>query len=303
LSFLGWADIVDKLIGSFGEPSVSDSRFFKPPRMTDPDFAAALAAHGYELTDTQAERIEAYVKLLWHWNESINLTRHTTWDLFVGRDLRDCLELASLIDPGEDVLDLGSGGGVPGIPLAILRPDVRVSLSESVGKRAKVLDEIVSELHLPVAVYEARGQELLFDFRFTTLVSRAVGSLMKLVQWVEPHWESLDRMLVIKGPKWVQERGEARHHGVLSGVNLRVAKSYPLGGSTVEQIGDSAGDATGEEASEGVILQIWPRGRELPAKLGTFVDSGPQGGAATEKIVDSPDESVSDSAGEENDVS
>lgn len=235
--------------------------------MIDPAFAAALAAHGYELPAEQAERLEAYVKLMWQWNESINLTRHTTWDLFVGRDLRDCLELAALIQPGEDVLDLGSGGGVPGIPLAILRPDVRVSLSESVGKRAKVLDEMVSDLNLPVPVYAARGQELLEDFRFTTLVSRAVGSLRKLCEWVAPHWESIDRMLVIKGPKWVEERGEARHHGALTDVNLRVAKSYPLGGSTPEPSDETAVEGMGE----GVILQIWPRGRELPEQLGTML--------------------------------
>src|SRR5690606_27622529 len=114
-------------------------------------------AHGYEMPDPMAEQIEQYARLLWQWNEQVNMTRHTTWELFVGRDLRDCLQLAELIMPGEEVLDLGSGGGVPGIPLAILRPDVKVSLAESVGKRARILDEMVSELSLPVSVYAARG--------------------------------------------------------------------------------------------------------------------------------------------------
>lgn len=215
--------------------------------MIDPEFASALAAHGYEMPEPMAQQIEQYARLLWQWNEQVNMTRHTTWELFVSRDLRDCLQLAELILPDEEVLDLGSGGGVPGIPLAILRPDVKVSLAESVGKRAKILDEMVSELGLPVSVYAARGEELLEDFRFTTLVSRAVGSLRKLCQWVEPHWDSVDRMLAIKGPKWVEERGEARHHGVMSNLQMRVAASYPLG----------------EGDSEGVILQIWPKGREL----------------------------------------
>jgi 16S rRNA (guanine527-N7)-methyltransferase len=220
--------------------------------MIDPEFSAALQKNGYELDAAQAERIEAYVRLVWTLNESINLTRHTTWGLFVERDLRDCLQLSKLIATDEDVLDLGSGGGVPGIPLAILRPDIRVSLAESVGKRAKVLDEMVSDLNLPIAVYSARGEELLEDFRFSTLVSRAVGSLRKLCEWVEPHWESLDRMLIIKGPKWVEERAEARHVGVLKGVNLRIAASYP----------------PGDGENEGVILQIWPKGRELAKRFG-----------------------------------
>lgn len=221
--------------------------------MIDPEFSAALEKNGHELDAALAERIEAYVRLVWTLNESINLTRHTTWELFVERDLRDCLQLSKLIATDEDVLDLGSGGGVPGIPLAILRPDIRVSLAESVGKRAKVLDEMVSELNLPIAVYSARGEELLEDFRFSTLVSRAVGSLRKLCEWVAPHWESLDRMLIIKGPKWVEERAEARHLGVLKAVNLRVAASYPLG----------------DGENEGVILQVWPKGRELPKRFGS----------------------------------
>lgn len=215
--------------------------------MLDPEFDAALKHYGFDLPEETAVRIEAYAQLMWQWNEQLNLTRHVTWDKFVGRDLRDCLQLAPLIAAGEDVLDLGSGNGIPGIPLAILRPDVNVSLAESVAKRAKVLDEMVADLSLPVAVYEARGEDILEDFRFTTVVNRAVGSLRKLCQWVEPHWTSIDRMLLIKGPKWVDERGEARHYGVLNDLQLRVAASYPLG----------------EGDSEGVILQIWPKGREL----------------------------------------
>ncbi len=234
-----------------GSPSPPDNRAAPPTLngpcnlafMIDPEFASALRSHGYELPDATAERIEAYVRLLWRWNEQLNLTRHDTWEKFVSRDLRDCLHLAPLIQPGEDVLDWGSGGGVPGIPLAILRGDVNVALAESVGKRAKVLDEMASELSLPIAVYSARGEDLLEDFRFTTVVSRAVGSLLKLCQWVEPHWSSIDRMLVIKGPKWVEERGEARHHGALKSLQLRVAASYPLG----------------EGESEGVILQVSPK--------------------------------------------
>jgi 16S rRNA (guanine527-N7)-methyltransferase len=212
----------------------------------DPEFADALQAHSVELAEPAALKLQHYVQLMWEWNEKLNLTRHTTWDLFVGRDLRDCLQLAQLLEPGEEVLDLGSGNGIPGIPLAILRPDIEVALAESVAKRANVLSEIVAELELPVPVYGARGEDLLEDFRFSTVVARAVGSIAKFCRWVEPHWTNIDRLLLIKGPKWVEERGEARHLGVLKGLQLRRVATYPLG--------DDAG-------SEGAILQIWPSGR------------------------------------------
>ncbi len=211
----------------------------------DPEFTAALQAHSIELAPEVAERMEAFAKAMWRWNEQLNLTRHTTWDLFVSRDLRDCVQLAPLLQPGEEVLDLGSGNGVPGIPLSILRPDINVALAESVKKRANVLGEIIDELGLPVTVYGARGEDLLQDFRFSTIVARAVGSISKFCRWVEPHWASIDRLLLIKGPKWVEERGEARHHGLLKNLQLRRVVHYPLG--------DDAD-------SEGVILQIWPSG-------------------------------------------
>ena len=94
-------------------------------------------------------------------------------------------------------------------------------------------------------VYGARGEHLLDDFRFTTIVARAVGSIAKFCRWVEPHWTNVDRLLLIKGPKWVEERGEAKHHGVLAGLQVRRVLSYPLGD---------------QEESEGVVLQVWPKG-------------------------------------------
>jgi len=207
----------------------------------EPEFAEALERHSWEIDESVAMRLQEFAQVMWEWNEQLNLTRHTTWDLFVGRDLRDCFQLAPLLEPGEEVLDLGSGNGVPGIVLAILRPDVEIALAESVGKRAKVLSEIVSQLGLPVAVYAARGEDLLDDFRFSTIVARAVGSIGKFCRWVEPHWSSVGRLLLIKGPKWVEERGEARHMGVMHDLKLRKVASYPLGDDT---------------DSEGVILQI-----------------------------------------------
>jgi 16S rRNA (guanine527-N7)-methyltransferase len=250
-------------------------------------FEAALERYGMQFDEPLHSALRQYAEVMWRFNEQINLTRHTTWDLFVGRDLRDCLQLAHLIQPDEIVLDLGSGNGVPGIPLAILRPDLEVSLAESVGKRAKVLDELVTELGLTVPVYAARGEDLLEDFRFTTIVSRAVGSLLKFCRWVEPHWSSFDRLLLVKGPRWVQERGEARHHGALKSLDLRVLAKYPLGlpysELTYSELTDedpasddpaetSADDSTicgggpeaepeSESEGQGVILQLSRKGR------------------------------------------
>lgn len=211
----------------------------------EPEFAAVLQSNAIDLDPDVALRLQQFAQVMWKWNEQLNLTRHTTWDLFVSRDLRDCVQLAPLLNASEEVLDLGSGNGVPGIPLAIMRGDIEVSLCESVQKRAKILSEIVSALGVPVPVYAARGEDLLGDFRFHTIVARAVGSIAKFCRWVEPHWANFDRILLIKGPKWVEERGEARHLGLMQQLELRKVAEYPLGD---------------DGASNGVILEIRHKG-------------------------------------------
>ena len=224
--------------------------------VADDEFLAQLERHGIDLPPPTIEPLRAYATAMWARNEQINLTRHTTWDLFVGRDLRDCIHLANLLEAGEDVLDLGSGNGIPGIPLAILRPDVVVSLAESVTKRAKVLDELVQELGLPVGVFAARGEHLLEDIRFTTIVSRAAGSVHRVCSWLNPNWPSAGRLLLVKGPRWVTERGEARHLGSLKGLDLRVAARYPL--VSPGAVDPQTSPPEDEESAQGVILQIRP---------------------------------------------
>lgn len=211
------------------------------PAPTDPAPAAAapseetlaevLARFQYELPEEQIEQLDAYRRELWAWNEKMNLTRHTTLEKFVTRDVGDSLELANLLDEGERVLDVGSGGGVPGVILAIARPDLKVSLCESVAKKAQALDQMVTTLGLNVKVYAARAEDLLEATSFDTLVARAVAPMRKLLYWLAPRWDAFDRLLLIKGRNWVAERGEARHHGLLKPLELRKAAEYVTRGA------------------------------------------------------------------------
>jgi 16S rRNA (guanine527-N7)-methyltransferase len=166
----------------------------------------------------------------------MNLTRHDTYEKFVARDVTDSLQLAKLLQPDEEILDVGTGGGVPGIPLAILRPDLQVSLCESVAKKAKAVDDIVKQLKLPIPVYHDRAENVLEDFRFTSLVVRAVAPLPKILRWFESHWASIGRLLLVKGPQWVNERAEARHLGLFANLSLRRRSSYVIPGSDAESV-------------------------------------------------------------------
>jgi len=190
------------------------------------EVAAPLA-----ITDIQDEtwtKIAEYCIQIWSWNQSINLTRHTTPELFVKRDLLDSRHLAKLLEPNEEILDIGTGGGVPGVLVAILRPDVQVTLCDSVAKKAVVMQRVVDQLQLKVPVYPLSVQKVLEDFRYDSLTARAVGPLIRLCTWLQDDWHKFRRLLAIKGPKWVEERGEARHKGVLKNIELRRVAAYNM---------------------------------------------------------------------------
>ena len=201
------------------------------PSFEGDTLAAALARHNIELTEEQTALLDRYRAALWDWNEKLNLTRHTTFEKFVGRDVVDSLAFAEFLETGERVLDVGTGGGVPGVILAIARPDLSVELCESVAKRAKAVGEILTEAGLTVPMHHARAEDLLEQQVFDVLVVRAVAPLAKLLTWFAPRWNSIGRLLVLKGPAWVEERGEARHLGLMHDVQLRKLAEYPLPGT------------------------------------------------------------------------
>jgi 16S rRNA (guanine527-N7)-methyltransferase len=185
-----------------------------------------LRADGIETSGEQVELLDRYRRLLWSWNERLNLTRHTTLEKFVGRDVLDSFQLSRLLERGERVLDVGTGGGVPGVVLAILRPDVSVSLCESTQKKARAVEAFVGELGLAVPVFATRAEEVLEMSTFDTLVARGLASLRKVLTWLSPHWDAFDRLLLVKGPSWAEERTEARHRSLLRGLDLRKAATY-----------------------------------------------------------------------------
>jgi 16S rRNA (guanine527-N7)-methyltransferase len=219
-----------------GEQTVSE--------IVNDSLAAALARHHFALPEEQAQQLDRYARLLWEWNEKLNLTRHTDYEKFVARDVLDTLELSKLLRAGEEVLDVGTGGGVPGVVLSIVRPDLQVTLCESVGKKAAAVEQIIRQLKLETPLYPNRAEEVLEDSRFDACVARAVGPLAKFCVWFKDHWASIGRLLAIKGPHWTDERQAARQRGLLNNLELRVAASYPMPGTH----------------SESVIIKMWPKG-------------------------------------------
>ena len=203
--------------------------------------AAACARLGIAGPPEARPGLAASAASLWAWNERLNLTRHTDVEKFVTRDVADAVAIAPHLARGERLLDVGTGGGVPGVILALLRPDLRVELVDSVAKKARAVGEIIRETGLALPVHEGAAQALVArrpsgPDRFDTLVIRAVAPLAKLLNWFEPICGAYGRMLVVKGPRWEEERDDARFRGLTKRVVIRRLASWPIPGSDNESV-------------------------------------------------------------------
>jgi 16S rRNA (guanine527-N7)-methyltransferase len=144
------------------------------------------------------------------------------WD----RHLLNSAVVGELLDQGERVIDIGSGAGLPGIPLAIARPDLEVVLLEPMLRRSEFLTEAVAELGLPIEVVRGRAEDPWVRDQFGSrdvAVSRAVAALDKLVKWSMPLLRQDGRMVAIKGERAPEEVEAHRRVMVASGaVDVRV---------------------------------------------------------------------------------
>ena len=145
---------------------------------------ADLRTYFPDLTDQQAERYAALPELYRHWNAQINVVSRQDMDNLLERHVLHSLAIAKVqpFAPGSVIVDVGTGGGFPGIPLAILYPQVEFHLVDSIGKKIRVVEEVATALGLNnVQAYHKRAEQLdvLFDFA----VSRAVAPLRELVGW------------------------------------------------------------------------------------------------------------------------
>ena len=142
------------------------------------------------------------------------------------RHLLNSAAISDLLHSGERVVDLGSGAGLPGIPLALARPDLDVVLVEPLLRRSTFLTEVVSTLQLPVEVIRGRAEEAAVRSRVgevDAVVSRAVTSLDKLTKWSVPLLRPGGRMLAIKGERAEREVDEYRRVMIATGAeNVRV---------------------------------------------------------------------------------
>jgi 16S rRNA (guanine527-N7)-methyltransferase len=148
-----------------------------------------LYAYFDALSEVQQQQFQALPELYQSWNEKINLISRQDMDNLVERHILHALAIAKCISfkPGTKVLDLGTGGGFPGIPLSILFPEVEFLLIDGTGKKIAVVQDILQHLQLTNAsALHTRAEDLGMPKKFDFVVSRAVAPLDKLLQWSRP---------------------------------------------------------------------------------------------------------------------
>ena len=150
-----------------------------------PQLAEGLAQMELEIPVEQQALLLEYLALVDKWNKIYNLTAVRNPEEMVSRQLLDSLSIAPFIK-GPELLDVGCGAGLPGIPLAIVYPELHVTLIDSNGKKTRFVQQAIAELKLTNAnVIQGRVEDLTQDERFDTITSRAFADLHLMIRLSE----------------------------------------------------------------------------------------------------------------------
>ena len=164
------------------------------------------------LTEHQLKQFDRLQELYTFWNNQINVISRKDIDQLYERHVLHSLGIAKVISflPGEKVLDVGTGGGFPGIPLAILFPETQFYLVDSIGKKIKVVQEVAKALGLKnVIAFHQRAEQA--NEKFDFVVSRAVTRLKEFYPWVKDKFNSESKnelpngILYLKGGDLTEE--------------------------------------------------------------------------------------------------
>jgi len=190
---------------------------------------------GIELSPRQLDKFDAFTRLLLLWNQKFNITRITDPEEISVRHYLDSLAPLAFITPakGAAIMDIGTGGGMPGIPLKIARPDIKLSLLDSTRKRLLFVEEAARDMELSEvkAIHsraEDAGQNRLFRERFDFTVSRAVARLPLLAELCLPFCKVGGTFIAYKGPDIEEELDQAKRAIKLLGGEVGAVHKFLL---------------------------------------------------------------------------
>jgi 16S rRNA (guanine527-N7)-methyltransferase len=192
-----------------------------------------LLSYFPNLTTEQKDKLSQLKDLYEEWNAQINVISRKDMDEFYERHVLHSLGIAKIMEftPGSSVLDIGTGGGFPGIPLAILFPEVQFHLVDSIGKKIKVVTEVAKALNLSnVCATHARAEDIKEQFDF--IVSRAVTAMPAFLTWTKGKIKASNNnplpngILYLKGGDLVEEMEPVKQHFVIHALKTYFKEAF-----------------------------------------------------------------------------
>ena len=192
--------------------------------------------NGLDISDSQWQLLEKWAALLLEVNQKVNLSSRKEMEFLWEKQILPCLALLIIrkFSLDVDVCDFGTGGGLPGMPLAIVRPDLRLTLLDSRHKKIEVVQQMIESLKLSNAQAvlgrgEELGKQLPWRQRFSLLTARAVAPLIDLVRWTADLRKAESVLHIYKGGEIKEEvfALSKKNSGVRVNKSLMVLKGYP----------------------------------------------------------------------------
>lgn len=216
--------------------------------------------YGIKYTDGQLKQLSKFYEMVVETNEKFNLTAITEENDFAIKHILDSVLPMALLPQNASVIDVGAGAGFPSIPIKILRPDLKVTMLDSLNKRVNFLNEVIATLNLKnITAVHSRAEDYALKNRevFDIAIARAVASLVTISEYCLPFVKVGGNFIALKGSSLTEELKEATYAITLLGGKYKdIQKIY------VKQI---------DAMRENVIIEKikptdkkYPRGKNLP---------------------------------------
>ena len=196
-------------------------------------FERELAKINIKAESKKIDQFYFYMKELLKWNKKINVTSITDENEFIIKHYIDSLTINKYVNEKNNVIDIGTGGGFPGIPLKILNEDVEVTLIDSINKKLNVIKNISGELKLEkLEIIHTRAEDLAHNNKYREqydiAVTRAVAGISTIVEYMMPFVKVGGYAICMKGPGYLEEINEAKKAIEILGGKIEKIDRYLL---------------------------------------------------------------------------
>ena len=196
--------------------------------------ASKAAQYGITLSSEQLAKLDRYAEMLVEWNTRMNLTGITDSDGIMTRHFEDSLAMLRFVDipSGAALIDIGTGAGFPGMVLKIARPDIQLTLLDSLNKRIAFLQAVADELGLEVRAVHLRAEEggrnPLYREKYDIACARAVSNLRELAEYCLPYVRVGGQFVSMKGPDALEELNAAKPGIGTLGGKVNAVREYSI---------------------------------------------------------------------------